>query len=103
MLLPAARPEWKSWLMVRYFYLAVWMASLLLAVPLAADQQFSFNYQRELFGSPGSLTSLDSATGVVVINGADTRRPTVPFTFEWGDGQTSTGFFPQQLPTRSMR
>jgi hypothetical protein len=30
----------------------------------------------------------------VTVNGYDSRRPTTPFTFRWGDGQTSDTFFP---------
>ncbi|HEU0139657.1 MAG TPA: hypothetical protein VFQ79_08105 [Bryobacteraceae bacterium] len=80
--------------MLRYCYL------FLLVVPAFADQHFAFDYRRELLGSPPSLsiavTAADSATGVVVINGGDTRQPSTPFTFDWGDGQTTSGFFPQQ-------
>ena len=60
----------------------------------------TFNYWRELFGNLPSLsvffTSINPASGSVVLNGSDSRQPTSPFVFDWGDGQTSTGFFPQQ-------
>jgi hypothetical protein len=42
-----------------------------------------------------SLESIDTATGVVEINGVDTQCPTTPFTWIWGDGSLSSGFFPQ--------
>jgi hypothetical protein len=41
-----------------------------------------------------SVQQLDPATGAVSINGVDTRRPTKPFLFEWGDGTSSQNFFP---------
>jgi hypothetical protein len=41
-----------------------------------------------------SVQQLDPATGAVAINGVDTRRPTKPFLFEWGDGTSSQNFFP---------
>ena len=31
----------------------------------------------------------------VTINGIDTRRPTTAFTFDWGDGTETEGWFPQ--------
>ena len=41
-----------------------------------------------------SVQASNNATGAVTLNGTDTRRPTTPFRFDWGDGQTSQGFFP---------
>ena len=41
------------------------------------------------------ITSLNGATGAVQISGVDTRDPTTPFTWNWGDGATTLGFFPQ--------
>jgi hypothetical protein len=37
----------------------------------------------------------NSSTGWVQIKGVDIRRPTVPFTWVWGDGATTRGWFPQ--------
>ena len=37
---------------------------------------------------------LDPTSGAVAINGVDTRRPTKPFQFDWGDGTSSQNFFP---------
>jgi hypothetical protein len=31
----------------------------------------------------------------VFLNGGDPRAPSNPFTFIWGDGSTTIGFFPQ--------
>ena len=41
------------------------------------------------------LVSKNDTTGVVEINGVDVRRPATPFTWIWGDGKTSQGWFPQ--------
>lgn len=37
-----------------------------------------------------------NANGTVEVNGVDTQKPTTPFEFAWGDGSTTSGFFPQQ-------
>jgi hypothetical protein len=36
---------------------------------------------------------MDPTTGTVLINGLDTRQPTIPFTFDWGDGTVRNSFF----------
>jgi uncharacterized protein (TIGR03437 family) len=42
------------------------------------------------------ITSLNGATGAVQINGVDSSEaPNTPFTWNWGDGATTQGFFPQ--------
>ncbi len=65
-----------------------------LALPIHAA---SLSY-REFLVAPLSLTvsvgSTDAASGDVTLNGNDTQRPTTPFSVVWGDGQTTTGFFP---------
>jgi len=57
----------------------------------------AFGYSRELFGTPRTLSvgiqSINAATRQVTIGGGDTRMPTIPFTFDWGDGNTTSGFF----------
>jgi len=42
-----------------------------------------------------SIMSVNTITGVVQINGVDSRAPNTPFTWNWGDGATTQGFFPQ--------
>jgi hypothetical protein len=43
-----------------------------------------------------SITSLNSSTGLVNVNGVDDRRPNkIPFTWIWGDGSVTQGWFPQ--------
>jgi len=42
------------------------------------------------------ITGLDLNTGVVNVNGGDYRRPiATPFTWNWGDGSITQGWFPQ--------
>jgi hypothetical protein len=58
-----------------------------------------FNFQTVLFGQLQSLNlnivSVNSTSGMVTINGGDTRQPGTPFSWQWGDGSTTSGFFPQ--------
>ena len=68
---------------------------------LDGDGQFgdSFNFERPVVGAQSSLTlfpsSVDAATGAVTINGVDTQCPTIPFTWDWGDGTpTEDAWFP---------
>jgi hypothetical protein len=43
-----------------------------------------------------SIFSLDSGRGRLTVNGLDSRRPTrMPFTWIWGDGIVTEGWFPQ--------
>jgi hypothetical protein len=42
-----------------------------------------------------SITNLNNQTGQVDFSGNDARAPTTPFTWAWGDGTTTSGFFPQ--------
>jgi hypothetical protein len=59
----------------------------------------TFNYSSLVSGPAPTLSafvqSLNSE-GTVVVNGVDTAQPTTPFTFFWGDGSSTSGFFPQQ-------
>ncbi|MGD0221308.1 MAG: choice-of-anchor D domain-containing protein [Terriglobia bacterium] len=36
-----------------------------------------------------------NANGTVEVNGGDSQQPDTPFEFAWGDGSTTSGFFPQ--------
>jgi hypothetical protein len=66
---------------------------------LPASATNSFNFQSVLFGPTQSLSlnvvSVNSANGAVTINGGDTRQPGTPFSWQWGDNSTTSGFFPQ--------
>jgi hypothetical protein len=59
--------------------------------------------------APGTTLTLfkpevDALTGKMTVNGIDTRRPGIPFTWNWGDGHTDTGWFPQShIYTNSKR
>jgi len=60
-----------------------------------------FDYASELglAGTARTLTlfapSADPAARSATVNGTDSRAPAIPFTFAWGDGSITTGFFPQ--------
>ncbi len=58
-----------------------------------------FNYSPYLFGNPHTLSvsieSMNLATGLVELNGVDLQSPRTAFTWEWGDGIVTSGFFPQ--------
>ncbi|MBC7979443.1 MAG: PKD domain-containing protein [Armatimonadetes bacterium] len=41
-----------------------------------------------------SIPTIEASTGKVTVNGGDARRPTIPFTWDWGDGSSDTGWFP---------
>jgi hypothetical protein len=60
----------------------------------------SFNFKNILIGNLSTLTvfivSINKNTGEVIINGVDTKRPNIPFTFDWGDGLVHSGWFPQR-------
>lgn len=57
------------------------------------------NFQSVLFGPLTTLnlmvSSVNSGTGEVSVNGGDSRQPSSPFQWDWGDGSVSSGFFPQ--------
>jgi hypothetical protein len=59
----------------------------------------TFNFKKYLFGPPSTLwtnvQSIDTSTGEVTVNGGDSKQPTTPFTFEWGDGTSINDWFPQ--------
>lgn len=59
-----------------------------------------FTFQSALFGPSQSISlnieSNNPTTGTVRINGYDSRRPKgTPFSWQWGDGTSKTGWFPQ--------
>jgi hypothetical protein len=62
------------------------------------NAQSSFNFKKYLFDSLSTLSlfvdSINSSNGYVKINGGDSRCPTNPFDWYWGDGDYSSGFFP---------
>jgi hypothetical protein len=77
---------------------------LLLSVCLVAQAQQagswldSFSYSRYFSGNKVSVTAsaqTTASTCTAIINGGDSRAPTRPFTFTWGDGSSTKGFFPQ--------
>lgn len=76
--------------------LAALMILGILATPLDAMQRrFTF---AELGKDTGTLSVGEPtiAGARVTVNGMDAARPGTPFTFDWGDGSASRGFFPGQ-------
>jgi hypothetical protein len=41
------------------------------------------------------IQTINANTGYVTINGGDSNAPSIPFTWHWGDGNVTSGFFPQ--------
>jgi hypothetical protein len=63
-----------------------------------ADDAGGFGYG-SLLSAPltlGAFVQTIAANGTVVVNGGDSEQPSTPFTFSWGDGSSTTGFFGQQ-------
>ena len=60
----------------------------------------NFDFKRQLFSKPSSISlcidKIGMKTGKVIINGTDTKQPSTPFTWNWGDGKTTKGWFPQR-------
>lgn len=68
-------------------------------VLLSAGQEHNFDFKRYLFKHPTlyvSLASVDRSTGEVTVVGYDSKNPSTPFTFDWGDGTINNGKFPQE-------
>jgi|GEM_PF-2202408 len=58
----------------------------------------AFDFKKVLFENislTAWVTNINYETGNVAINGVDTQRPSIPFTWDWGDGTTYEGWFPQ--------
>jgi hypothetical protein len=65
-------------------------AFTLICLAITAASAESFDFKRQLFEQPSTLTLFidwfDADTGDFFINGGDTQEPTIPFTWDWGDG-----------------
>ena len=90
----------KAGIEMRQLNIQILIVSAVLIGISAAVKAESFDFKQQLFGTPSTLSvnvqSVDTITGQVIASGADTQCPTTPFTWDWGDGTTTTGFFPQQ-------
>ena len=67
---------------------------------ITAAKAEAFDFKRQLFGPPSTLSlfieSIDVNTGEVIVNGGDAQEPTIPFTWDWGDGSAPEGgWFPR--------
>lgn len=58
-----------------------------------------FNFKKQIFGTPSTLSiwveALDKKNKWVWINGSETQNVASAFTWDWGDGQQTQGWFPQ--------
>lgn len=67
---------------------------LLWAQPIQAQSSLSLNLEQS-----------SASSGAIRLNGSDSQRPSAPFLFDWGDGTTKRGSFPQRHtyadPTRN--
>ncbi len=80
--------------------LATLAAPSVLAAPNPAPAASGAScYSSLLPGSPPQTLSAYvqsiNSKGTVAVNGVDTAQPATPFQFAWGDGSTTSGFFPQ--------
>lgn len=92
---PLASPFRRIWLGP-----TILLALIVTGLTRAADSGIQrFDYSVCLLGQVSTLqvrvARLESSTRTVEFNGMDTARPGQPFTWDWGDGQQSRGFFPQ--------
>lgn len=59
----------------------------------------NFNYRDVLFNPMQTLEvqihAINLSNGNVSVTGYDSRNPTIPFTWDWGDGNVTEGWFPQ--------
>ena len=62
----------------------------------AAGDGFGYADALSATGSTLSVWLQNSAGSSVTVNGVDNSNPILPFTFNWGDGNETTGWFPQE-------
>ena len=79
----------------KYYFILIWF---IMIVSNQSPGQ-SFDFKRILFESPSSLYAeiyaVNIKTGNVAITGYDSRSPSIPFTWDWGDGEVTQGWFQQ--------
>ncbi len=84
-------------------FLPVFVAVLCAASPCHG----AFDYSECLFGPAKTLAvsvaTIDRESGTVECTGSDTAQPEQPFTWEWGDGEQTAGFFPQTHSYKDRR
>jgi hypothetical protein len=74
---------------------------VLIYLVITAVKTEAFDFKQQLFGPPSTLSiaveSINANTGEVTVNGCDSQCPTIPFTWNWGDGsEPEDGWFPMQ-------
>jgi hypothetical protein len=81
------------------FVATVCVAALIISATGLWQQAAAFDFSRYLFGVPSTLSTsvveINRSIGYVLINGGDSQRPGIPFTWNWGDGTVYDGWFPQ--------
>jgi len=99
--LSEGRFSMKTMQVSKYLRCSILLRCLVLVAPLCTASQAleRFNYTDCLFGGPKplhvELIGIDRESGVVECNGFDPGQPLEPFAWDWGDGTSSSGFFPQ--------
>lgn len=73
--------------------LLIGLMACVLSITSASGLDFSPVFNGRTLSA--QVQTLDGSTGVVTINGYDAGMPNQPFRFDWGDGSTTFGFFPQ--------
>ena len=73
---------------------------VLICLVITAAKAEAFDFKRQLFDPLSTLSiaveSIDANTGEVTVNGCDSQCPTIPFTWNWGDGsEPENGWFPR--------
>ncbi|MCC6696881.1 MAG: hypothetical protein IT365_14720 [Candidatus Hydrogenedentes bacterium] len=71
---------------------------LVFAVGFTAATGQQIDYRDVLYGKLPTLSAhvaeADRITGIVRVQGVDLAAPSIPFTFDWGDGVSDDTFFP---------
>jgi hypothetical protein len=84
---------------INQWYRILFCISIIFFNSAGFSQDYSFDYSRYLLGTPSTMSvgiqTINASTGYVVINGGDSMSPSYPFTWYWGDGDQTSGFFPQ--------
>lgn len=91
----------------QYFALLPLVPVLVAPLCGAARDRAGLDYSQCLFGRSKTLqvrvARIDRERGIIECTGVDTARPRKPFTWDWADGQRSTGFFPQTHSYKNRR
>ncbi|MGA2864000.1 MAG: hypothetical protein ABSF95_05885 [Verrucomicrobiota bacterium] len=76
---------------------ALIVAALIASIPntTRASSRIPFSFKPYLDKTPSLQVAVPQISGAeATVDGGDSRRPSIPFTFGWGDGSRSESFFP---------